>query len=200
MSDGKPQDKLHDKMPDVLHSKWQYDVLSFWFEELTPKQWYQSTNAVDDTIRNQFERLIALIASSSSDFLGLDARKLLAAIIVLDQFPRNIYRGSPAAFEYDQIALDLAEYAVTHGFDSRMSQSERQFCYTPFMHSENIETQNQSLELFNSLGNKGAISAAIEHRDIIEQFGRFPHRNKVLNRQSTQEEIQYLTHAKRFGQ
>jgi len=192
MSDDISQIKLHDN--------WQDDVLSFWFEELTPKQWYQSTKSVDDTIRNQFEPLIALVSNRPANTLGTDARKLLAATIVLDQFPRNIYRGSPEAFACDPLALDLAMRTVNEGLDSTMSQSERQFAYMPFMHAENLETQNRSVKLFNALGVKGGIDAAVEHRNIIVQFGRFPHRNDVLGRPSTEEEIQYLANAKRFGQ
>lgn len=196
MSDDKQQDKLHGK----LANGWQDDVLNFWFEELTPKQWYQSTKMVDDTIRNQFEPLICLVANHTPSTLSADSRMLLAATIVLDQFPRNIYRGSPKAFAYDPLALDMAKHIVNEGLDSTMSQAERQFCYMPFMHSEDLDTQNQSLDLFNRLGNQGGIDSAVEHRDIIVQFGRFPHRNDVLKRQSTPEETQYLANAKRFGQ
>ncbi len=204
MSDNNSQIKLSDN--------WQEDVLSFWFEELTPKQWYQSTKMIDNRIRKQFEPLIALLSNRSANSLKAemtadikanitaDPRKLLAAIITLDQFPRNIYRGSPNAFAYDPLALDLAVYTVNEGVDSTMNQSERQFCYMPFMHAENEDAQNKSLELFKTLGVKGGIDSAIEHRNIVLQFGRFPHRNDVLERQSTEEEIQYLINAKRFGQ
>lgn len=187
-----------------LHDNWQDDVLSYWFKELTPKQWYQSTKTVDDTIRNKFEPLIALLANCPADSLkanlGTNPHKLLAATIVLDQFPRNIYRGSPKAFAYDPLALSLAIHTVDEGLDGAMTQSERQFCYMPFMHAEDIDAQNRSLELFDALGRKGGIDSALEHRNIIVQFNRFPHRNDVLKRQSSDEEIQYLTTAKRFGQ
>ena len=208
MSDDKTHDKLHGESSGSPHSHlqsrlqkfWQDEVLTFWFEELTPKQWYQSTKRVDDTIRNQFEPLISRIADYTPTSLGNEPRKLLAATIVLDQFPRNSYRGTPKAFAYDPFALEIASHTINEGLDREMSQAERQFCYMPFMHTEDLDTQNQSLALFNKLGTKGGIDAAIEHRDIIVQFGRFPHRNKVLGRQSTPEEIEYLTSAKRFGQ
>jgi len=187
-------------MHSKLHSNWQNDVLSFWFETLTPKQWFQSSKTVDDAIQNQFEPLIDSVAQQASSIQGLDSHSQLAAILVLDQFPRNCYRGSPKAFDYDPIALTIAQGVTAQGLDSAMSQPERQFCYMPFMHSENLAHQNQSLELFNNLGVEGGISSAVEHRDIITQFGRFPHRNEVLSRQSTREELEYLTDAKRFGQ
>jgi len=184
----------------MLDSDWHQKVLGYWFDELTPKQWYVSTKAIDDTIQQRFEPLITVLASTEPETLGRDAHKLLAGTIVLDQFPRNIYRGSSQAFAYDPTALKMAEYCVAMKLDQNLSATERQFSYMPFMHSENLEKQQTSVELFTQLGTRQGAESAIEHRDIVAQFGRFPHRNDVMKRQSTEQELAYLANAKRFGQ
>ena len=119
----------------MLDDNWQDKVLGFWFDELTPKQWYQSTQAIDNTIRQKFEPLITRLAKSTPNSLGSDPRVLLASTIVLDQFPRNIYRGSANAFAFDNYALAITTHTVSCAFDRTMTQSEKQFCYMPFMQS-----------------------------------------------------------------
>jgi len=184
----------------MVDSDWHEKVLRFWFEELTPKQWYVSTKTIDGTIQQRFESLITALANTAPSSHSLDAHRVLAATIVLDQFPRNIHRGSAQAFAYDHNALAVARYSIDNQLDAGLNNSERQFSYMPFMHSENLENQNTSVSLFTELDNKAGLDSALEHRDIIAQFGRFPHRNDVLNRRSTPEEIDYLATAKRFGQ
>src|SRR5690606_32972540 len=114
-----------------------------------------------------------------------DARTALAAIILFDQFPRNIYRGSPAAFGTDDMALGLARRALDREFDRELTETEKPFMYMPFMHSEVMADQERCVDLFRSLGNENSLKFAIEHRDMIAQYGRFPHRNKSLGREST---------------
>jgi len=176
---------------------WQEAVLSFWYEELKPKDWFVSSDQVDEQIKNRFSELHTQIAQAPQPPADATPQWSLASIIVLDQFSRNMFRNSARAFRHDNDALVITKHALTHNHDANMNNSEKQFLYMPLMHSENIEDQNKCVELFNliDLGKH-----AVDHQVIIEQFGRFPHRNEVLGRQSTPEEIEYLKNANRFGQ
>ena len=116
----------------------------------------------------------------------------LALVIILDQFPRNMYRGTPQAFASDAKALKVAKEAVEKKFDRDLLPMQRMFLYLPFEHSENIDDQEQSVKFFENLGDELALKYAIEHRDAITQFGRFPHRNAILGRESTPEELRFL--------
>src|SRR5690606_22329940 len=107
-------------------------------------------------------------------------RTALAAVIVLDQFPRNMFRGQPAAFATDDLALGIARRALDRGFDAKIEQGGKAFLYMPFMHSEVTADQERCVDLFRSLDNESGLKYAIEHRDIVARFGRFPHRNKIL--------------------
>ena len=120
------------------------------------------------------------------------ARGMLAAVIALDQFPRNLYRGDPRAFAADPAALALATEAVERGLDRAMSIDERKFLYLPFEHSEDPAVQARSVELFAALEDEDTLGYALRHKEIIDRFGRFPHRNEVLGRESTPEEIEFL--------
>ncbi len=184
----------------MLDDNWQNRVLEFWFEELTPKDWYGSTPELDKSITEQFEPLLKSLAQTDPESFEQDSRKLLAAIIVLDQFSRNIYRGTANAFDADLHAQKLTEYAVKNKLSAGMSDTEKHFCYMPLMHAEDLEKQDQSVALFEQGGNSNAIKHALEHRDIIKQFGRFPHRNGALNRESTAAEKEYLKTASTYGQ
>ena len=128
--------------------------------------------------------------------LKLDAASCLALVIVLDQFPRNMFRGSGRTHAEDDTALEASRYAVEHALDRELPAFQRMFLYMPFMHSESVEDQRRSVELFERLaGEDGApdvVSYAVGHRDIVEQFGRFPHRNEILGRETTPEEAVFL--------
>src|SRR5688572_6186376 len=170
---------------------WVNDVFRFWFEEVTKDHWFSRSDEIDAQVRQRFltlhERLV------EHDGPGVTApRPLLAAIIVLDQFSRNMFRGTPRAFAADIIARRLAKAAIEQAFDAAMSKQERLFLYLPFQHSENGEDQVLSLRLFEQLGDEEWTRYAVAHKVIIDRFGRFPHRNAALNRTSTAAEIEHL--------
>jgi len=170
---------------------WVNDVFRFWFEEVTKDHWFSRSDEIDAQVRQRFltlhERLV------EHDGPGVTApRPLLAAVIVLDQFSRNMFRGTPRAFAADFIARRLAKAAIEHGFDAAMSKQERLFLYLPFQHSEDGEDQVLSLRLFEQLGDEEWTRYALAHKVIIDRFGRFPHRNAALNRVSTAAEIEHL--------
>ena len=162
-------------------SDWRRDVLTYWFG-LTPEQWFKSDPAVDADITERFhdlyERKRELPASS---FLE-DPLTALAAIILFDQFPRNMFRGHADQFQTDHLALAIAKGAVERGLDDQVDQKERVFVYMPFQHSESLADQNRSVQLFTALGDDYNLGFATKHRDVIERFGRFPHRNAMLGR------------------
>ena len=168
-------------------SDWRRVVLTYWFG-LTPEQWFKSDPAVDADITERFhdlyERKRELPASS---FLE-DPLTALAAIILFDQSPRNMFRGHADQFQTDHLALAIAKGAVDRSFDDQVDQKERVFVYMPFQHSENLADQNRSLQLFTALGDNYNLGFAIKHRDVIERFGRFPHRNSMLGRAPRSEE------------
>lgn len=179
-------------MAETAAPGWVSDVLEFWFEELEPRQWFVQDLAVDALINARFQTLPDEVAAVESDVLLRDAKTALAAILVLDQFPRNLFRNTMRSFAYDGVALQLAERAVELGYDKALSVDERLFLYLPFEHSEAVEDQERSVELISALDNSEYTQFAIAHRDIIARFGRFPHRNRILNRPSTEEEEKFL--------
>lgn len=174
---------------------WVEEVLGFWFEELQPQEWFAKSDTLDETIRTRFGALHARLRDGE---LGIPntPRGYLAAVIVLDQFSRNVFRGTPGAFACDARALALSQEAIAKGFDRDFSKSQRQFLYMPFMHSEDRAVQARSVELFATLGDAYIQKFADDHRDIVERFGRYPHRNHILQRDSTAEEVEFMkTHA-----
>ena len=180
---------------------WVSDVLHFWFVELREEQWWTSDTALDDTMRERFLSVHMLVAATLPDALAVTAERALAAIIVLDQFSRNMFRGTAGAFAHDAQARAITERAVTQGFDRTLTPAQRQFLYMPMMHAEDRSIHERSLALFTALGHEKNLKAAIEHKAIIDRFGRYPHRNAVLGRASTADERAYLAgDAKRFGQ
>lgn len=170
---------------------WAEDVLYFWFTELQPNDWFSGAEKVDDAIRSRFSQLYQALRASPLLPSSLDARALLAAVIVFDQFPRNLFRKSAGAYATDARALELARHAVATGKDRSLKEQERYFLYMPFMHSEDRAMQAESVRLFTALGGDGA-KWARHHHGIVERFGRFPHRNAILGRVSTPEEIEFL--------
>jgi len=176
---------------------WNQQVLEFWFNELSKKDWFIASQSVDTVISDKFSTTHAQVSALSELPLDADEYKALAIVIVLDQFSRNLYRGSKKAFAFDAPALNIAKQALTREYDLTLSDDEKQFLYMPFMHSENMEDQRTSVALFTKLGRP---EHAVEHMNIFAQFDRFPHRNDILGRQSTAQEIEFLKSAKRFGQ
>ena len=170
---------------------WIGDVLDFWFKELGPEDWYKKDDAIDATIQERFGALYEALARTTHADVPT-ARGALATVIVLDQFPRNMFRGSPKSFTSDTKALAIAQSAIARGIDRELAASERQFLYMPFQHSEDRGVQERSVELFADLGDAEVLRYAELHRAIIDRFGRFPHRNAVLGRASTPDEIAFL--------
>ncbi|MFN3943400.1 MAG: DUF924 family protein [Allosphingosinicella sp.] len=168
-------------------SGWTRDVLDFWFG-LRPDQWWSPDAALDAEIRERFEELWQEQRDRHpSEFLG-SPEKAAAAVILFDQFPRNMYRGHADQFSTDPLALAIAKAAIDKGFDERLPKPERSFLYMPFQHSEDLDDQKQSLILFHRLGDDEMLAFARKHHDVIARFGRYPHRNRMLGRRSTAEE------------
>jgi uncharacterized protein (DUF924 family) len=169
------------------------EILRFWFEELSPKDWYRGSEIVDAEIAARFhETYEELRRGVPADWLATP-RGFLAAILVLDQFPRNMFRQRRRAFAMDDEALALAKRAIDEGMDARLVTKQRAFMYLPFQHSERKEDQARSVGLFTALGNPLNLDYALRHQEVIERFGRFPHRNAILDRPSTAEEEAFLT-------
>lgn len=167
-------------------------VLHFWFKELKPEQWWERDDDVDAAITSRFAELYESVSANiPSDWLE-KPRGRLAAIIVLDQFPRNMFRDDARSYESDAKALALAVETVSLGWDMQLDPLERQFLYMPYEHSEDRDMQVKSVELFKALGKEDNLDFAIKHKEIIDRFGRFPHRNTMLGRTSTPEELEFL--------
>lgn len=168
------------------------EVLSFWFEECTSEDWFRSTVDLDDEIGRRFRHTHLTLAAGVSDFWRATPANRLAAIIVLDQFPRNVYRGTPLAFATDGLALQEAKAALKVGADQGMPTERRIFFYLPFEHAESLADQDRAVALFRALGVDEQIDYALRHRAVIAAYGRFPHRNAMLGRVSTEAEKEYL--------
>ncbi|MCY0147768.1 DUF924 domain-containing protein [Hoeflea sp. G2-23] len=167
-------------------------VLDFWFSELTPKDWFVKNEDLDRRIAERFGPLHLALSRDVPAEWRASPEARLALVIVFDQFPRNIYRGSPLSFATDSLALKEAKAALAVDADAEVSERKRIFFYMPFEHSESIDEQNRCVSLCEALGNETYLDYALKHRAVIEQFGRFPHRNAILGRTSTFEEEAYL--------
>ena len=167
------------------------DVIAFWFEEISPKQQFVKDEEFDAEIKRRFGLLHRRLKKDVTSFASTP-QGALAAILVFDQFSRNMFRGSGKAFETDPLALSIAKDLIAKGLDKKMSDNHRVFVYMPFMHAETLEDQEQSLALFTKLGIQSNINYAIKHLDVIKEFGRFPHRNQALDRASTAEEMAFI--------
>ena len=168
------------------------DILTFWFDELTPKQHFSKDAALDAAIHARFGATLAAAASGALQPWRTDAPGRLAEIIVLDQFPRNIHRDTPLAFACDALALSLARDLVALRLDLALPMERRAFAYMPYMHSEDLAAHAEALPLFSQAGLENNLNFLHRHTAIIERFGRYPHRNAVLGRDSTAEELAFL--------
>ena len=168
------------------------NILEFWFEESKPDQWFKKDTEFDNKIKENFSNYID--KAILGNFLPWEDNKegCLALIIILDQFTRNIFRGDPNSFLGDQKALRLSQKCVVNGYLEKSKMSWCQFMLVPMMHSEDLIIQEKSLPFFKKYTNDQVYDFAIKHRDIIFRFGRFPHRNKILFRKSTAEELEFL--------
>lgn len=178
------------------------DVLDFWFADHARARWFVKEPAFDDAIRARFGAAITTAAAGQLDGWAATPDGALALTILLDQFPRNIYRGSPRAFEADAHARQIAAAAIDRGFDRAAPLDRRMFFYLPFQHAEVLADQDRSVELFSRWVDEHSAEArasldedlryAVHHREVIRRFGRFPHRNAALGRASTPEELAFL--------
>mgnify|MGYP000881292026 FL=1 len=168
------------------------EILKFWFEELEPKQWWVKDFELDQLIIARFSEIHARAVHCELSAWRKNASGRLAEIIVLDQFSRNMFRGSPLSFACDPLALALSQEAISVGADQLLSPVERNFIYMPFMHSESLQIHEDAVELFRRNGQQGNFEYELKHKAIIERFGRYPHRNEVLGRASTEAELEFL--------
>jgi len=168
-------------------------VIDFWFKEIDPERWWIKDTIFDAEVAAKFEA--AHIAARQCELASwrTTAKGRLAEIIMLDQFSRNMYRDTPQAFLYDGIALALAQEAISVGADKALEPLEKSFLYMPFMHSESLAIHQDAVALYTANGIASNLEFEIKHKEIIERFGRYPHRNSILNRNSTPEEINFLT-------
>ena len=178
-------------MTATIRPGWAGEVLRVWFEETAKEQWFKRDDAFDAALRLRFFPVHASVSTLTLEDCLADASTTLGATIVLDQFSRNLFRGTPGAFAMDTKALAIAQAAIARGFDSGLPQDKRQFLYLPFEHAEDAAMQARSVALFASLGPE-YLRWAEAHKAIIDRFGRFPHRNIILGRASTPEEIEFL--------
>ena len=170
------------------------EVISFWFEETMPQQWFQKNDSFDQEIRERFYVTYDMAKKGLCTDWAREADGVLALCLVLDQFPRNIFRNDPKAFLTDNQILLIVKEALHKGYDALLNPVKRKFMYMPFMHSESLNDQKKSVSLFETMKKDDPLSYeyALKHLDVIEKFGRFPHRNEILERDSTEEEMKYL--------
>jgi uncharacterized protein (DUF924 family) len=167
---------------------WRGDVLKFWFA-LGNEDWWKESSELDHSIRQQFLKLWTDKRRLPVESFLDDPLAALAAVILFDQFPRNMFRGHADQFATDHLALAVAKAAVDEGFDEQLEARERIFLYMPFQHSESLADQDRGVLLVTALGDDNLLSYARKHRDIIARFGRFPHRNAMLGRSPRPDEI-----------
>ena len=168
------------------------EIIEFWFKEIDTSQWWIKDEKFDERMRQRFLETHKKAVKCELYEWRKTSEGALAEIIILDQFSRNMFRDKSESFAHDSMALTLAQTAITCGFDAELSPEKRTFIYMPFMHSESLVIHSVAERLFAKLGNPSAIDFENRHRVIIEKFGRYPHRNKILGRVSTPEEEEFL--------
>lgn len=168
------------------------DILEFWFQELDTKMRFTKDPALDQKIRERYLNIYQDIMNGKTSAWRKSPEGRLAEIIVLDQFSRNMFRDSPQAFAGDELALKLAQEAVASGDDKKLPIEQRSFVYMPYMHSEDAKVHEQAVVLFSQKGLEYSLKYEFMHKKIIDRFGRYPHRNQVLGRVSTAEEVEFL--------
>lgn len=168
------------------------EVLKFWFEEIDPKMWWVTEPAFDGMVRTRFLPLLQRTAQAEHAAWRATPEGRLAEIIVLDQFPRNIHRGTPQAFAHDAMALVLAQEAVAAGVHTGLSPTQRSFLLLPYMHSESARIHVQAEALYREFAPPENYEFELRHKVIIDRFGRYPHRNAILGRATTAEEAEFL--------
>ncbi|MDX1823596.1 MAG: DUF924 family protein [Thiohalomonadales bacterium] len=173
-------------------------IVEFWFSDAVRPLWFNSTLEFDKQLRDRFEPVWQQAVQGKLDSWAENAEGALALVILLDQIPLNIYRGDPRSFSTEAKARDIAARVIEKSWDRELTDEQKAFLYMPFMHSESLEDQNRSVKLYEAAGLKDNLKFAKHHRDLIHRFGRFPHRNKILGRQSTAAENTYLASDEAF--
>lgn len=173
------------------------EVLNFWFDSSNRKNWFIKSEDFDNNVRERFLDIHTKAVAGELSSWRENIKGRLAEIIILDQFSRNIYRNKKESFEYDVVALVLSQEALKCDL-SELTTEEKVFLYLPFMHSESREIHKTALELFSEKGMELNYDFELQHKEIIDRFGRYPHRNKILGRKSTEEELDFLKTHKGF--
>ncbi|MFW2374131.1 MAG: DUF924 family protein [Gammaproteobacteria bacterium] len=168
------------------------EIIDYWYSDNMSRHWFNSTDVIDEQIRNRYEVLWQSARDGRLNHWMESAQGCLALIIILDQLPLNMFRGQAESFSTEQQAIIVARYAIDKGFDKSIPKQQLAFLYMPLMHSENIQDQNLSVSCFETAGLDENAKFARHHRDIVIRFGRFPHRNAILNRDSSEQERVYL--------
>ena len=169
------------------------EITTFWFEEISQTQWWKKDVQFDQLIASRFSDVHGQASRCELYEWRQTAEGRLAEIIVLDQFSRNIYRNSPLSFATDSMALVLAQEAIRVGADKEVSEGVRSFFYMPYMHSESAAIHKEAVSLYQAYGNEDNLKFELRHKSIIDRFGRYPHRNEILGRDSTVEEVEFLS-------
>lgn len=173
-------------------------ILDDWYSERNKKYWFRSTPEIDNEIKDKYELLWESAASGELNHWAETADGALALVIILDQLPLNMFRNTAKSFQTEQAAIKITRQAIANKLDKQLDSERLSFLYMPLMHSEQMADQNLSVELFEQAGLDDNARFARHHREIIRQFGRFPHRNTILKRQSTQQEVDYMQSKQAF--
>ncbi|MEA1888767.1 MAG: DUF924 family protein [Pseudomonadota bacterium] len=168
------------------------DIIKFWFGEIEPESWWKKDEAFDQLIRDRFSDIYRQAASCELFEWRQDALGWLAEVIILDQFPRNMFRDKAQAFATDKLAVILVQEAVANQVDKELTAPQKSFLYMPLMHSESALIHETALELYSQPGLEFNLDFEKKHKAIIDRFGRYPHRNAILGRESTDEEVEFL--------
>ena len=186
--------KLYDSLQRAMLPPMQpQGILHFWFTELGPKQHFAKDVTLDEAIRTRFGRVLEAATQCELFAWRTSAEGRLAEILVLDQFSRNVFRDTPQAFAQDALALVLAQELVANGQDRNLPLEQRSFAYMPYMHSESALVHAQAVSLFSQPGMEDNLRFELLHKAIIDRFGRYPHRNAIVGRSSTAQELAFLS-------
>lgn len=176
----------------MTHKTTPDEIISFWFSETVKRLWFNANPAFDRMLRINYLNAYESACGGHLQDWTRSAEGSLALTILFDQFPLNMFRGESRSFATEEQALQVARQAIKAGFDKQLTDDQKIFIYMPFMHSESLDDQNYAVKLFEDAQLTENLQYALHHRDLIQRFGRFPHRNKILGRDSTPEELQYL--------
>lgn len=185
-------------MADAMIEELACELLDFWFSEPMNRHWFKSTPAIDRDIAQRYMKLWQQAAEGELDHWLQSPRSCLALILLLDQLPLNMFRGQAKGFSTEKQAIETCLYGLAQGYDQQLSQAQQAFFYMPLMHSEQLPHQQRSVELYQQAGLTDNLRFARHHCELIERFGRFPHRNAILGRISTPAETAYLQSKQAF--